>query len=253
MIVETQTLFALSGISLLAGLLSSFSGNSGAIILPVLMMAGVPPYVALGTNKLYAASSLLTSSIHFVRNGLFNPRLWLAAIIATLFGSLIGVGLTQLIDPNSLEKIIPIFLALIAINMLLPKATYKPEAAYSRKPNSVLSTVMAGMIGVYSGFLGAGSGLIWTSLAMKLFKIDIIEACADSRFMCFISNISALGAFVVLGHVDYSLGFILAFMGAIGAFVGSRIIVKHGAKLIRPVLAVTTIALAIKLTMNAWF
>ena len=253
MIVETQTLFVLSGISLLAGLVSSFSGNSGTIILPVLMMVGVPPYMALGTNKLHAASSLLTPSIQFMRNGLFNPRFWLAAIIATFFVSLLGVGLTQIIDPNHLEKIIPIILLLIAINILLPQRSYKPEAAYKRKPNSILSAGMAGMVGIYSGFLGAGSGSIWTSLAMKLFNIDIIEASAVSRFMGLISNVSALAAFVLLQQVDYSLGLMLALTGAIGGYIGSKIMIKHGAKLIRPVLAVTTIVLAIKLTMNAWF
>ena len=49
--LEPWVLVALGGAGLLAGFVDAIAGGGGLIALPALLAAGVPPVVALGTNK----------------------------------------------------------------------------------------------------------------------------------------------------------------------------------------------------------
>jgi len=238
-------------VSLAAGFLSAIAGSSGLIILPVLLIVGVPPQIALGTNKLYTTTSLITSALCFIRNGFFSPRFWIATSIATAIGTLFGVGLTQIFSNQTLKTLLPLLIAIMAIYLLLPKKPWKrlnPPAT----PKCRKGLAVSALLGLYSGFLGAGTGSLWTMIATSMFGKDIMEASAISRFMCFFSNFVALIVFVLLSQIDYSIGLILSIGGAIGAYFGSRLAIRWGAKFMRTILVSSTLVMAGNLALSNW-
>lgn len=247
--VDVMAYELLGAVSLVAGFLSAVAGSSGLIILPVLLIVGVPPQIALGTNKFYTSASLFTSAYCFIRNGLFTPRFWLAAIFATIVGAIIGVGLTQIFSNQTLKMLLPILIAAMAVYLLIPK---KPLALLDPpiKPFSRKSLTMSSFLGIYSGFLGAGTGSLWTMVATSMFGMEIMEASALSRFMCFISNFVALIMFVILCQVDYSLAIVLSLSGALGAYFGSRLAIRWGAKFMRTILVSSTLVMAGNLAVS---
>ena len=85
-----------------------------------------------------------------------------------------------------------------------------------------------------------------------MFDMDIMEASALSRFMCFTSNLVALIIFTMISQVDYSLGIILAVSGALGAYFGSRLAIRWGAKFMRTVLVSSTLVMAGNLAVSNW-
>jgi uncharacterized protein len=234
-----------------AGFLSAIAGSSGLIILPVLLLMGIPPQIALGTNKLYTTASLLTSAYYFTRRGLFNPRFWMIVMVAAIIGTLLGTGLTQIFSNETLKMLLPILIGLMAIYLLIPK---KPSIPLNQplQINSLKSLVTTACLGIYSGFLGAGTGSLWTMTATNLYGINIMNASAISRFMCFISNSVALFILIFLGQVDYTIGTILSISGAVGAYLGSRIAVRCGPKFIRTMLVGSTLVLAGNLAITHW-
>jgi len=249
----TQVHYLLLGsTALLGGMLSAITGGGALMMLPALLITGLPPQLALGTNKFFTTASLFTSSIYFIKRRLFNPMLWLAATIATLLGSLIGAGIALIIPDKWLSSILAICFITMSIYFMFPSAwSQAKKSTGESKPSKIISNLTSSLIGIYSGFVGAGTSSIWTAVAIRLFKLEILEASAMSRVMCFTSNASALLIFVMLKQVDYVIGGMLVILGVAGAKIGAHLCLKHGVYLIRPLITGTTGIMAIKLTFDA--
>ena len=243
--LTTNTYLLLSAIAFIGGMVSAISGGAGMVLLPALLMAGVPPHLALGTNKLYTTAGLFTSAVTFIKKGLFQPRFWLAASIATLAGAAGGAGLAMLISNESLNYILPFILLTVTVYLFLP---HNPKPI-TKKPKSTHTQAIAFSLGIYSGFIGAGTASIWTATAMRVFNIPLLEASALSRSMCFVANATALVVFMCLKQVDYKLGLILALTGTAGAYLGTKLALQYGKKLIKPVLLSVICIMTIKLAL----
>ncbi|SUK52463.1 membrane protein [Staphylococcus aureus] len=65
----------------IAAFIDSVVGGGGLISTPALLAIGLPPSVALGTNKLASSFGSLTSTIKFIRSGKVDLY-----VVAKLFG-----------------------------------------------------------------------------------------------------------------------------------------------------------------------
>ncbi len=238
----------------IAGTLSGVAGGSGVVILPLLLMAGVPPQLALGTNKLFTTATLLSSCQQFFKEKLFIWQHWLVAGVATLMGAIAGVILAIIMPEHWMSNVLPILIAAVAIYSIMPHTKRKPKnMAKTKSERRLLKTSMASILGIYSGFFGAGTSLMWNTFIMRTLHVDQMEASAISRAMCFLSNMTALIVFIIMRDVDYRVGLALAGMGMLGAALGSRIALRLGPKLVKPSLFVTTMAMAVQLAYSNWF
>jgi len=70
--------------------------------------------------------------------------------------------------------------------------------------------------------------------------------------MNFASNLSSLAIFAAGGHVLPLPGIVMGAGQLVGAQLGSRTVVKHGAKFIRPIFIAVVLALAGKLVWQAF-
>ncbi len=189
-----------------------------------------------------------------MRNGFFQPRFWIAAMIASMIGSVLGVILTQLLSNELLKMLLPILIACMAIYLLIPTKNHVEQTDRSAlTPKSPWTTLISTLLGIYSGFLGAGTGSLWTAIATGTFKLDIVQASAISRFMCFITNSVALVVFISLNQVNYPMGITLAICGSIGAYFGSKLAVRWGTKFMRTMIVSSTLVLAGNLAVTSWF
>ena len=58
--------------------------------------------------------------------------------------------------------------------------------------------------------------------------------------------------FIAGGEVVWMIGLVMAAGSLIGAQIGSQLVMKVGARLVRPLLVVTSIAISIKLIMDQY-
>lgn len=250
--ISQSHLLLLGSSAFIGGILSAINGAGALLMLPSLLMVGLPPQIALGTNKLFTTASLFSASLFYFRRRLFKPMLWLAASMATLIGAVIGSVLALLLPSQWLNTILPLSLLLMSIYFLAPSSwKTSSDTATSENPCRIKSTFLSTLLGIYSGFVGAGTGSIWTALAMRLFMLPASEASAVAVSMCFISNATALLIFVYLQQVDYLLGLGLIMAGMLGVRIGAKLCVSHGMALMRPLVTGSTGIMAIKLTIDA--
>ena len=67
--MELQGLLIVCPLVFLAGFVDAIAGGGGIISLPAYLFAGIPPHMALGTNKLSSTSGTLISTIRYMKNG----------------------------------------------------------------------------------------------------------------------------------------------------------------------------------------
>ena len=217
-----------------AGLIDSIAGGGGLITVPVLMGIGLPPQVALGTNKLQASFGSGSAMLHFVRAGTVRLRDCWYGILWTAVGAALGVWAVQLLDATILKQLIPWLLAAIAIYTLFSPRLGAEDSHARMKPGPFY--LLFGLaIGFYDGFFGPGTGSFWTMALMLLLGCSMLRATATTKVMNFTSNFVALVFFFAVGQVRLMEGLVMGAGQFLGARVGSRLVIKRGTAFIRPV------------------
>lgn len=244
----------LCSVGFIAGLIDAIAGGGGMLTVPVLLTSGLPPHVALGTNKLAASFGSCTASITFYKKKLFSPSFWQYALYSTAIGAVIGTTAVSFLSTDFLKKYLPVLIVITAIYTLLSKSVVSNVQHLPEKTLTLnIKQIIQGLIlGFYDGIAGPGTGAFWTASSTAFYRINILLSSGLARSGNFVSNFCSLLTFIYLGHVNFSLGLSMGFFIMIGAWVGSHFAIKFGSKFIRPVFAIVVICMSINLAYQAW-
>ena len=232
----------LFGAAFLAGLIDSIAGGGGLITVPVLMGIGLPPQVALGTNKLQGSFGSGSAMLHFVRAGTVKLSDCWIGILWTAVGAAIGVWAVQLLDATILKQLIPWLLAAIAVYTLF-SPRLGAEDSHARMNPASFYLLFGLAIGFYDGFFWPGTGSFWTMTLMMLLGCSMLRATATTKVMNFTSNFVALLFFLSVGQVRFVEGIVMGAGQFLGARVGSRLVIDRGTAFIRPLFITMVLAL----------
>jgi uncharacterized membrane protein YfcA len=251
--LDVATLLLLGAVALLAGFIDAVAGGGGMLVMPALLSIGMPPHLVVGTNKLIGTFGTFSASLTFIRKKLFQPALWWAMSFATFVGALIGAILIYLMSAGVLKKLLPLAILLASAYMIWPRRV-RPSVISSPEPPTAhphsVQLTAGGLIGFYDGFIGPGTGAFWMATAMKLFRLDLVAAAGVARFMNFISNLTALATFAILGNIDYAIGLSMGALLMCGAFLGAHSAIRYGAPFIRPVFLLVVVLMAGRLLVT---
>ena len=233
----------------LGGFIDAIAGGGGLITLPAIMAMGVPPHLALGTNKLQGVFGSFTATLNFTKKGLIDSKECFVGIIFTFIGALIGATLILFLNANFLKIIIPFLLIVIFIyTLFMPKIGESDRAA---KMNERLFYVIFGLIlGFYDGFFGPGAGSFWMFAMVALIGLNLKKAVAHTKALNFTSNIVALGVFIAGGQILWLVGFLMAVGQILGAYFGSNLVIKKEVKFIRTMFLIVVAATICKLLFD---
>ena len=231
-----------------AGLVDSIAGGGGLITLPVLLGIGLPPQFALGTNKLQSSFGSGSAMFHFAQAKTVAAGESLGGAAATAVGAGLGAYAVQQIDPAFLRSVIPVLLLLIAgYTVLTPRLGF--EDIHRRIPAFWFYAIFGLLLGFYDGFFGPGTGSFWVIALMLGLGYNMTRATGYTKVMNFTSNIVSLAVFVAGGHVCLAAGLVMGVGQALGARVGSRLVIVRGTGFIRPVF----ITMVLVITAKLWY
>jgi uncharacterized membrane protein YfcA len=241
-------LFIICTFGFLAAAVDAIAGGGGLISLPALLIVGVPPHLALGTNKFAASMASLNSSITFARSGKVHFPLVRWQIPFTLIGSLLGAWAVLRVSSAFLSKAVLVLILLVGIYTMLHKnlgMKNKFQGLNSR--NIVLGCMFALALGFYDGFFGPGTGSFLIFSFITLFGFDFVVASANSKVLNFTSNFAALLIFAWNGKILLSYGIPMAIFMILGSYVGTRLAIQRGAELVKPIFITMSLLVAAKL------
>ncbi|MBN2099907.1 MAG: sulfite exporter TauE/SafE family protein [Dehalococcoidia bacterium] len=217
--MESSLIIVLVAAGIIVGLGQGLLGVGGAFIMVPVMVA-VFDHMGWGTDvavKTAFGTSLLVIFPAAIATTIAHQRMkairWKAAIvmgIAGAAGSLLGATLTTRVIGGEIMKIAFGAVVILAGIRLL---TAKPmESRSTPRESPPLWVVFGFLVGMLSGLLGAGGGILMVPVLVVVLKFRMHQAVATSAaVMVFTSGAGALGYFInglhVSGLHDGSLGY----------------------------------------------
>lgn len=237
--------------SLIGGFVGSLSGGAGMITMPLLLLSGISPLQALATNKLQACFGSFTSAAHYYHEGLVDLRKSRICIFIAIIFSSIGAISVQFAPLDFLAKILPFAMICLGIYFLFaPNISHQQQA---KTPKITLLYICCALASLYGGLLGVGIGSFILAMFVGVAGYGLSKALAHSRWIAFSINLSSALLFVIGGNVLWILGILMCFGQIIGATLGAKLAIKHGARIIRPVVIFLCFTLSLQLIIKEFF
>ncbi len=251
--MDLMTILLLCAAGFCASAVDSIAGGGGIINLPAILAAGIPPHIALGTNKFESSFGAVTSAYTFLRSGKVHMQLMKYQIPCTLLGALLGVHTVLRINQKHLELLILVMILATAVYTIVKKdfGSVDKFPGLNRK-NLTWGCLFAFGIGFYDGFFGPGTGSFLIFLFIAVFGFDFTMAAGNSKMLNFVSNIASLLIFALNGKIYYLVGIPVAAAMVVGARIGSKFAIKKGSKVIRPIFITIALAITVKLLYQAF-
>ncbi|MFA5829045.1 MAG: sulfite exporter TauE/SafE family protein [Candidatus Gracilibacteria bacterium] len=226
--------------SFFAGFMGGQVGGGGLILLPMLLLVGLNPLVALGTSRFSGIFLNVVGTWQHLRHHKIPTNHVLLFGIMSLLGSLGGSLLVFYlpIDMENLKKIIIAVLFLILVIVFFSqKLGQIDNDLHPSKKHYVLLSIMVFLIGIYGGVIGVAMTTFFMML-FTFYKQSYLQSMAYAILLSLIASIIATIIFMYYGSVDYTLGILQGIGGGIGTYFGSRFIIKKGNLWLKYILAV---------------
>jgi len=233
----------------IAGFLDTLAGGGGLIALPALILTGIPPIAALGTNKLQGSIGTATATLVMLkkRRVAWDDVKYL--MLSAFVGSLLGTIAVQFINTEVLDFIIPAVLFLMMIYFLISPQP-KKGTGIANVSNSLYRYIIVPAIGWYDGMFGPGTGSFFALSGVTCKGYGLVDATAVAKTLNFSTNFAALIIFLIAGKVVWILGFVMMLGQFSGAWGGSHFLFKINPKYLRYIVVVMCLAMLIKYAIS---
>jgi len=248
------------------GILIGLTGiGGGSLMTPLLVLfAGVPPVVAIGTDLAYGAVTKTLGGWRHLRKGTVDLGVskWLA--VGSVPGALVGVwllGALQAAFGRSFEPtlLIAIAIALLIVSLtILGRALFMPklvarekDAIEQTRRTKVTAVGIGAALGLILGVTSVGSGALIGLALILVFKLTPHRVVGTDVFHAAILLWAAGLAHIASGNVDFLLMATILAGSLPGVLVGTALITHVPATGLRPALGCVLLGSALGVLSKA--
>ena len=219
----------------LAGFIDAIAGGGGLISLPAYWSAGIPPHMALGTNKFSSCCGTVFSTARYFRAKMIDVPIAIISAVMALLGSWLGASTALKLSAEFLNYLLIFLIPLITILTFVRKELGNFDNSHLLKIGYrlALGGVAGLVIGFYDGFFGPGTGTFLILIYSAILHYDFVRANGNTKVVNLASNVAALITFAQAGQIWYPIAIPAAVCGIAGNLLGSKMVVLRGNKLIR--------------------
>jgi uncharacterized membrane protein YfcA len=244
--LSLQLFALLFAAAFLAGFVDSIAGGGGLISVPAMLIAGIPPLQTLGTNKVQSICGSGSATLAYARKGHVKLGEQLPMALMALLGGAVGALLATFIPADVLRIIMPFLLIAIALYFAL-KPNISDVETHRRMSAMAFGLTLVPVVGLYDGAFGPGTGSFFMLGFVSLAGFGLLKATAHTKLLNFGSNLGALIVFIFSGVILWKIGILMGIGQFLGAQLGSRLAMRIGGRVIKPLLVVVCLAFAVKL------
>lgn len=241
-----DTLLLLFTAGLVAGFIDAIAGGGGLIAVPALLWTGLPPQIALGTNKMQSSFGTLMAVRKYAQAKMVVWKEVRLAVLVTFVFAMLGTWTVTQVSNEVLKKIVPWMLLGIAVHVLI-SPRLGAQQTKARLTLAAFSLLGGTALGFYDGFFGPGTGTFWTLACLSLLGLDLPRATAFTKVVNLTSNVASLIVFVAMARVNYPIAAAMIAGQLIGGRLGAGMAIRHGAPFIRVVFLTVVFAMVMKL------
>lgn len=220
--MDSSLLLLLPILAVVAFLYSSVGHGGASGYLAVMAIVGIAPPLMKSSALLMNLAVSLFSFLGFYRAGFFKWKLFLPFALASI--PMAYIGGTMTLSDAIYKKILAVCI-LISIARLLYQ--FKQEETHNTDVPVWAGLLSGGIIGLLSGMIGIGGGIILSPLMLLMNWAKLKETAAVSALFIFVNSLSGLygqmmkGGFQIPENLQWA---ILATIvgGLLGSYYGSQ-------------------------------
>ena len=250
--MELYNLATVFVMSVLASSFGTLTGGTSLITIPVLMVLGLPPHVAIGTDRFGIIGLNISGWYKFHVKRLIDYRIaWIVAAPICV-GTFLGSNIVLQVSADVLRNLVVfINLALFLFLLLNPKVgVQKPQVTTGARVY-VAGFSLSLLVGLWGGFYGALTGTFTLYVLILVFRQTFIQSAATMKIPNIVNASTAAMVFAFHGAVDFPMG--LAMMGGclIGSYAGVHFSERIGDRWIKRVFLLVAAAAIAKLVLKS--
>ena len=232
-VISSSFLPLVTLVGLVAGVINTFAGGGGFIVLPTLIGLGLRPEVANGTMRVGLLLQNSSAVFAFHQRGLSDIATTWRLALPTTMGAIAGAYLATHTPSDWLRSVVGwAFLAWAIVLLIRPgRFLESPEAP---RPLTPLTFLLSFLVGGYGGYLQAGVGLPLMALLVNAQGFAPVQANAIKVALVLIYTCAIIPLFAVAKQIALLEGAALAVGMLVGAWLGVRLQSgKRGAAAVR--------------------
>lgn len=264
-------------LSLVAAAMGAIGGLGGAVLLvPALIVLGMPPVEAAPIGLLTVAAGSLTTNAMQLDEGTVNHRLGVTMELFASAGAVVGALLAGLVAPTVIRWVLAVAALGAAVAGGLRRGMrnrpddrfdashvgeWRHEMAGAYRVDTGVVPYRArrirrggaalGVAGLVAGLTGTSGGYMKTPIMSELMQVPVKVAAATTVFMVGITASAALTVFAVRGDLDPVAGLAAVLGGLVGGWTGAALQSRLPPQAVRRFLAVVLVAVAVVLVVGA--
>ena len=225
------------GVGILVGLTGI---GGGSLMTPLLILViGVSPVTAIGTDLAYAAVTKTVGGAKHLRQGTVAIRLSLWMAVGSVPAAVGGVYVLESIQKSHGENFDSIVMTIVAAAILLsaivtlvrtlflPKLVERERTGFSLRPWHRVAAIAVGVfVGFVLGISSAGSGALIAIALILVFSLVPQRVVGTDVFHAAILLWAAAAAHIVAGNVDYAIAGTILIGSIPGVWLGSHLSVR---------------------------
>ncbi|PKX60751.1 sulfite exporter TauE/SafE family protein [Latilactobacillus sakei] len=189
-------------IGVAAGIVSTVGGLASLVSYPALLALGLPPVTANVTNTAGLIFTGVGASLASRKELKHQKRELITLLPLTLIGCIVGALLLFKIPAETFQKIVPFFILSAGILILLPRHLQVGQPA---KWQVSLAWLGVFLVGVYSGYFGAASGVLMLSLLSVISQAPFQEYNATKNLTMGLANCIATLVYALQTTINWGL------------------------------------------------
>lgn len=222
-------------------------GHGGASgYLALMALYGVAPEEMKPTALMLNLFVSLTSFIQYYSRGYFLKKLFLPIAAASVPLAFIGGMIT--VEENIYKRILGVLLLFPIIRFFFFKNVDDKDLKPS---NLTISILIGGIVGLLSGMIGIGGGIILSPILLLLQWSNQKQTAAISAAFIFVNSVAGLSGMLTQGisfNGNMAMYIIVAFSGGLlGAYFGAK---KFNQNVLKYVLASVLLVASYKLILT---
>ena len=227
---------------LAAGIVNTLAGGGSLLTVPLLVLTGLPGTVANGTNRVGVMIQNGVAAWGFRAQGVSGLSGALPVLAPVAAGALLGAGVASRLSDAAFERAFGVLMLVLLVPTLRRPRPPSPGETPRALPPLARGLIFLA-IGLYGGAFQAGVGILLI-FALSYSGLDLVRTNSIKVVVNFCFTLLAIPVFMAAGQIAWSEACVLGLGFAAGGLLGSRLAVRGGERLIRPVLAVAVLALA---------
>ncbi len=272
---EVNPMMLMFSAAMTAGV-GSLGGLGGAVLLvPILVVAGVPASQAAPLGLLTVVAASVVASPRQLREQIVNHRVGVVTELAATSGAIIGAFFAGILSDSVITRVLAIVSLIAAVATGRRKGLrWKPDASFGKesvgewvgsmsgayllddqvvpyRPRRIgLGLAAMSVAGVITGIAGVGGGFIKSPVTSEIMHIPVRVAVATTTFTIGLTASAALLVFIGQGSLDLTDGGLVVLGAMFGGRIGAQLQGKLSPPTVRRYLSVLLVLISVLLLVR---